>query len=88
MLNLSTGDPEQPDAPQAETEPAVPDGVEEAMATLRSVTDRPKLAEAWSQLPYVMRRHLQAAQPALMEELKARFPAPVAPEPTAEQPAE
>jgi hypothetical protein len=87
MLNLSTGDPEQPDA-QVEAEPAVPDGVEEAMATLRSVTDRPKLAEAWGQLPYVMRRHLQAAQPALMEELKARFPAPVAPEPTAEQPAE
>jgi hypothetical protein len=72
LLNLTTGESEQPE-PVAQG-PVVPEGAEAAEAQLQAVTSRAALLEAWSKLPFVMRRYLQAEKPQLVESLKAKFP--------------
>jgi hypothetical protein len=72
LLNLTTGESEQPEpTPQG---PMVPEGVDVAEAQLAAVTSRAALLETWSKLPFVMRRYLQAEKPQLVESLKAKFP--------------
>jgi hypothetical protein len=72
LLNLTTGESEQPE-PVAQG-PVVPEGAEAAETQLQAATSRAGLLEVWSTLPFVVRRYLQAEKPQLLESLKAKYP--------------
>jgi|GEM_PF-6524281 len=77
MLNLTTGDPEQDNQPEA-AEPAAPEGVDDAVKALDAVRSRPQLLETWGKLPFALRTYLQRTKPELLAMLKQKYPEPEA----------